>query len=101
MIEIKLPESIKVGGFDFKIDLSESRSKELTCANLAGQERTEPYDISIKIDMSPQQFSNTFIHEAIHAVDSIYRPDLEEKQVLVLTNGLHQIFEQLGIRFVK
>jgi len=102
MIEIKLPKSIKVGGFDYKIDISLRRDKQLKDNDNWGEHSGRNREISIVSDCSPQQFSSTFIHEALHAVDCVYQQsELTDKQVSALSHGLHQVLEQLKIRFVK
>ena len=101
MIDIPIPASIEIGGFTYRIDTSEEANKDLfqrgsegTCS---GQERC----IRLKTRfVSEQELTNTFTHELLHSVGQVYLNDkLTEKQVSGLANGLHQIFNQLGIRF--
>ena len=102
MIEIKLPESIKVGGYDYAVILSAGRSADLKHQNLWGEARHGSFrDISIDVDAPPQEFTNTVIHEITHSICKVYGVDLGESQVTVMANGLHQVFEQLGIRFIR
>ena len=105
MIEIKIPEAIKVGGFDYQIVCNEERDKVLKRQNYIGDSvhyGSEPREISISSSLTPQTMSETITHEFLHCVDAVYNSErCSEGQITGLSNGLLQIFEQLGIRFVK
>ena len=98
MVEVQIPETIKIGGFDYSVCYDDD---ELTRRREWGHFWPLQRQLSLMKKASPQQLNCTFIHELLHAVDDIYLADqLEEGIVFSLANGLHQIFEQLGIRFV-
>lgn len=103
MLEVKIGETIKVGGYDYEIRCSEEGDEDLESRNEWGEHSSYFKRVTLRSKSSPQQFSETFIHEALcHAVDHIYLNDsLSENQVAVISNGIHQILEQLGVRFVK
>lgn len=104
LIEIELPGTIKVGGFDYEVTCSKERDAELERNNQSGvaYHSDTKRDISIKTTLSPQNFNNTTIHEFVHVADTVNNSNsrLTETQVEGIANGLHQIFEQLNIRFV-
>ncbi len=102
MIEVRLSDSIKIGGFDYTIDCSKSARDELIGTNCYGD--CSNYILRIRIDNEhkPQQFSETTLHEFVEAVnDKWCNNHIEHDDITNLSHGLHQIFEQLGVRFVK
>ena len=102
MIKIEVPETIKIGGYDYSIEASAELNKELNATSRYADSNDCLRRIRLSTDTSEQQTSNDFIHECLHQVDSVYNgPSLSENNVKQLANGLHQIFEQLGIRFVR
>lgn len=101
MYEINIPASIKIGGFDYRIEKSESHNKELQEDNCWGEHSEKQRRIWFDSSASPQQISQTFIHEIIHAVDAVYQGrKLTEDSIHAVANGLLQVLEQLGIRFI-
>jgi len=102
MNEIYIPGSIKVGGFDVSIEMSPETDKELDAKNVYGDYTSSLKRIRLSSNYDGHQISSAFIHEALHAIDDIYNGyDLPEKVNEVLANGLHQLFEQLGIKFIR
>ncbi len=101
MIEIPLPDTIKIGGYDYTIVSSNELNKELNATARYADSNDCLRRIRLSTDTSEQQTSNDFIHECLHQADSVYNSHkLDETAVTQITNGLHQVFEQLGIRFV-
>ncbi len=101
MVEIQIPEVIKVGGLDYRILCDEMTTQRLRGANLYGQSDSYSQEIRLVNDTTPQRLMGIFIHEILHAVDNVYNDgDLEEKVNSVLASGLLQVFEQLNIRLV-
>ncbi len=102
MIEIPVPEILKVGGFDYTIMLSNEHTIELKANGNWGECNDSLRRIRIDTNASAQQFSQTFLHEVIHAVDAVYGNfKADENLTHAVANGFLQVFEQLGIRFVK
>lgn len=102
MINIKIPKKIKVGGYDYKIEISEYNDKELDSDCRIGDHSGSLKRIRIKTNLSPQVFSAVVIHEITHAVDNAYSGgSLTESQVTAIENGFLQVFEQMGLRFVR
>ncbi len=100
MYEIEIPESIKVGGCDYTIYIDTPTDRELELDSHIGQHSDLLKRIRIRSSLLPQQFSEVFFHEVLHAVSCVYCADLEERQVVGMSNGIHQVLEQLGVRFV-
>ncbi len=102
MIEIPVPGTIKVGGFDYEILADKKSNAELRANNWLGSHSNFLQVIRLDEDTTPQHFSDTFLHEALHAVDLVYNNgSCDEKTINTLGHGLLQVFEQLGVRFVK
>ena len=98
-MKIKVPKSIKVGGFDYKVIFKDGESQD---GEKWGWWRNDPQEIEVRGDAPPQRFSSTFLHEVMHAVDDTYLGSkLVESDIVGLVAGLHQVLEQLNIRFVK
>ena len=100
--DVKIPKRLKIGGFDYKIRTNKSTSRGLGADGKWGRHRPTTREILIDIETSTSQVSVSFIHECLHAIDSIYgNACLSERENESLSNGLHQVLEQLGVRFVK
>ena len=102
MPEIKIPKRMKIGGFNYKIRTDKRTSGELDADGNWGRHRPLTREILIDATASPQQVSASFIHECLHAIDHIYANGcLGETENTSLSNGLHQILEQMKVRFVR
>jgi len=105
MHEIKIPKKVRVAGFPYSIRMGIEVDKELNssdnwgkCSNLLRVIKLA----TVGVDVTAIQLSESFIHEVLHAINCVYGGDrLEERDIKALTAGLHQVFEQLGIRFIK
>ena len=103
--QIKVPHKIKVGGFDYKICQSKRIEKELDAEAMWGSHSEILREIHLMRGdgkISAQQYSQSFLHEVIHSINAVYRRSkLDEDDISGISRGLHQVFEQLGIRFIK
>jgi hypothetical protein len=98
MVEVVIPKTIKVGGFDYTIEMTPAHDAELRDNKNYGECSNQLKRIRICSDCQGQQFSETFIHEIVHAIDNVFGHNtLTEDQVHALGNGFLQVFEQLGI----
>lgn len=102
MVKINVTKGIKVGGFDYAVDLSEKAHRDLLADNDAGQCDCRNLVISIDKEGNEQQISKTFIHEVIEAVNHVYcNGKVEHEKIQELSFGIHQVMESLGVRFGK
>jgi hypothetical protein len=102
LIKVDIAQGIKVGGFDYSVDMSEQAHRDLVADHDAGQCDCRNHRIQIDKDEDEQQISKTFIHEVIEAVNHVYCNDkLEHEKIQELSFGIHQVMESLGIRFGK
>lgn len=102
MILIKIPKRIKVGGHIYRIKTDRGTQKRLEAAKLFGQWDSLNQEIRLYLTSTPDRLSHTFIHETLHAIDDVYcNSHLSEDDIDALCAGLHQVLEQLKVRFVK
>ncbi len=103
MIKIKIPKKIKIGGYDYKITIGERTDRELECARLWGQTRTRlANEIVVASILGEQRLSECLIHELLHAIEGVYLSgETDEHLIKALAEGLFQVLEQMGIRFVR
>lgn len=98
---IELPRRVKIGGHTYQILTDEKAQERLRSSVQYGHHTEGSREIRLSTDFGGGQLSETFLHEALHAINSVYRDgDLGEAQIAPLSEGLWQVFEQLGIEFV-
>ena len=101
MIKVKIPKKVQVGGHTYKVKVGGKVNVELRASNWRGSHSAIEREIEIADDYPEQDISSTFIHECLHSVNVIYcNGELGEGQVEGIGNGIHQILEGIGIRFV-
>ncbi len=99
---VDITMGIKVGGFDYAVDMSEKAHRDLVADHDAGQCDCRNHTISVDRDENEQQISKTFIHEVIEAVNHVYCDNkIDHEKIQQLSFGLHQVCESLGLRFGK
>lgn len=97
-MKVKVPKSIRVGGFDYRVDFNLHYEE----GGQWGWWKNDPQIIQLSSEAPAQRRSHTFIHEILHAIDDAYLGNkLSEDDIVGLSSGLHQVIEQLDIRFVK
>lgn len=101
-MKVVIPACIKVGGFDYSIKADSENDVELKDNDNWGEHSGRLRQIRIQSDCTPQQFSQTFLHEILHAIDTVYQGvKLSNEEITSLSSGLFQVLEQLDVRFVK
>jgi len=101
VIEIKIPHVIKVGGLDYPILFEPIPDDDGEHDNW-GWWRNNPRMIKIHPEADDVRCSTTFWHEILHAIDdTILGNRLTEQDTKNLEVGIHQVLEQMGVRFVK
>ena len=92
---------IEVGGFLWDVDGSRKAGLQVARNSNLAECKMDEGKISIDTNWPPVRVSESFLHEVIHAVSNIYlHSSLKERDVSVLSYGLHQVMESLGVRFV-
>ena len=92
---MRIPKRIKVGGHVYLVTTGHRFRED---ASLVGQSRHEEGIILVSTHSATgatrerSQVEETFIHELLHAVDSIYNArGLNEDTVMRLSEGLYQV----------
>ena len=99
---MKIPKKIKVGGLEYKV-LQGYAFKETELMGQVSHSQTEirlnnidPYGVQYP----NQKKEECFVHEIIHAIDSVYNNNsLEEKTVDRLSQGLYQVLKDNKLYF--
>lgn len=101
MIEIVIPESIKVGCYEYTIDTSGVLNSQLEADHKRAWCVFVDHTIHISSKLDQQDIMNCFCHEVVHCIDAAYlNQELPENQVAIIGNALHQVLNDMGIRFV-
>ncbi len=103
MIEIPIRDgdSIKIGGFDYTIHVNYEVNLRLLGDYDRGQCDHIRQQIRLRTDLTSQQQSEVFLHEASHGMNKVYlNGSLGENDIAGMANGIFQLLEQFGIRFV-
>jgi len=103
-MKTKLPEKIRVGGFDIKIKEFDSYAAESRQVN--GEFSSLDLTMRIDVSMDIQKILDTFLHELFHAIYYVYGVkdvDNEERTVEGLATGTMQIYRDNPsfLRFVN
>ena len=100
-VKIRDGDKIKIGSLDFDIEINSEADVELDSKQMYGTCDSFIRRIRVSSRLDNQRFSATFLHEVMHAITDVWRVGLDEADNARLANGLHQVLDQLGIRFVK
>ena len=105
MIQIKVPSKLTIFALDCVVDTSDKARDWLKERNYYGFSTcSEGMGRRILIDntLGEKEFSHTFIHEVLEFIKGTgLGESLKHWQVIILSNCLHQIMEQMKIRFVR
>jgi hypothetical protein len=103
---LKYPESIQVGGHTFRITLRDSYTiKDNDDASGRENRSLEIIEICTKSSegesCSLNRLNEIAWHEILHAISGVYGAKLCEEQTEQVSQGLLQVFNQLGIQLIK
>ena len=87
---MKIPEKIKIGGFIVTVELV---NNIMTDRGRLGEYHPRTQIIKIDKDCSEQQKEETFLHELLEAITSIYDIDIEHKDLSNMATVLHQVIK--------
>lgn len=85
---MKIPDNIKIGGFNIDVEFVDNLIIE---RGSLGEYHPRTQTIRIDKDNSNQQKEETFIHEVLEAIISIYDIEIEHKDLSIMATVLHQI----------
>ncbi len=99
-LRVDVTKGIKVGGLDYRVDLSEAAGKHCNSENRLGTCTFTEQLIRVDASWGEQRTSGTFLHEVVEAVNEEYcEHKIDHEVISRLANGLHQVMESLGVRF--
>jgi len=98
---IEIPNTLEIAGYTYNVlynkDITIKLLEDCKKAGILYGSREIHFDYR----SDNQEISNGFIHEILHGVDQYYNNhELNEDTIERMANGLHQIFNQLGIEFI-
>ena len=104
--EVSIPRRIVVGAMPITVRLGAAVDEEVEALEFHGLYRghrlTGDRQILIDSRQNPTNLSATFIHEALEAVSAVLtNQNIDHEIITTFGVGLHQIFEGMGLRFVK
>lgn len=91
-----IPDKIKIGGFAVSVEFEENLAND---RNNIGEYHPRAQTIKIDKMCSKQQREETFIHEILEAITSIYRIELDHKDLSILATVLHQVVKDNSFLF--
>lgn len=93
---MKIPESVKVGPFTYKVVLVEIVNRERL--ELIGQvTHCVNKEIRLQKDLDQDKLESVFIHELLHCADVFIHLGLKEEQVERLEAGLYMVLKENGL----
>lgn len=97
---MKIPNKLKILGFDWDIILSEEVTFEGNCYGVAHSTKQKIYLQPLQETQTQQNLEKTFLHEIMHAIwwemGLTKRPDIkqfEEEIISPLAQGLYQVLK--------
>ena len=87
---MNIPNELKLGGYTIKVMRKKSMA---TDRNNIGEYHPRIQTIYIDEDASEQQSEETFLHELLEAIISIYDIDINHKDLSNLSVILHQVIK--------
>ncbi len=91
-----MPATVRWGG-EADAELLEKEFHGMFGGNRAGQRR-----IILDSQQGDSHFSASFIHELLEYISGVHTgQDIDHRTIVTFAVGLHQIFEGMGLRFVK
>lgn len=101
--EIPIPKRITLFALDCDIEVSEKVDGEMVAGQTYGTYDAigEGRRIKICSVATPKEISNTYLHELIEFINyQVAGGKIKHEHIVGITNGLQQIFEQMGLRFI-
>ena len=89
----KLPKAVRVGPYVYTFEQNRIPDSGQRWAETSHMLRT----IRFGEFCGSTEMPSSLVHELVHAVESAYAVDLEEKQVSALANGLTQALTDMGL----
>ena len=104
MIRVPIPKKFKLGGIAYKVLSGRTTDTMLEDNNWKGchESSCNTANLILHTKLDAAQLSNTFLHEVLHSIDNVYfSHKLGEERVAGISSALADIFDQIGVRFVR
>ena len=99
-MEIDISKGMEVGCFNYKVIVNKETDKDLESRSRFGEHHNLSKELRIASNHSPQQFTNTFLHETMEAINAEYcNGNLKHDYITNIANGLTQVMKSLDIEF--
>lgn len=87
---MNIPKQVKIGGYIVEVELTDN-----IMTDRGNRGEYHPRIQTIKIDQgtSRQQMEETFIHELLEAITSIYDVEWEHRDLALVATVLHQVIK--------
>lgn len=97
---VKVPRSLKVGPYTYKVRADKESRTRLQTMGYVGLSSSCENLHRIDIDAGLAQPAKTLVilHEVLHACDHMYNDGALGENVDHFAKGLTQVFEQMGVR---
>jgi hypothetical protein len=87
---MNIPKQVKIGGYIVEVELTDNI---MTDRGNRGEYHPRIQTIKIDQDTSRQQMEETFIHELLEAITSIYDVKWEHRDLALVATVLHQVIK--------
>lgn len=91
-MDFAIPEKLRLGGFTIMVQYKDNLF--LSTGNL-GESQHVTKVIRLDPQMPWEEMQDTFIHEALHHINSHYGLKLPEKTIELLSHGIYEVIQQL------
>ncbi len=103
--EVPIPKRLRIGAVVVNVawggEVDDDCVENQRYGHFGGSRRGRKR-IALDSRQDDDHFSCTFIHEVLEAISSVWTGgDIPHSTLCTMSEGLHQAFEQMGVRFVK
>lgn len=93
-----IPDKIRIGGYDVEVKMVDNLVND---RQHLGEYFPRTQEIHIDQAQTKQSMQETFIHEIIEAIKSIYDLEMEHSVLTLLSTCLHQVLRDNKIDFYQ
>lgn len=90
---MKIPDRIKIGGIEYKIELIDEVMDDIHTAEYIGRVLYKENKIKILNSYSDEKKFRAMLHEIIHVLDDDYKIEIKEENMCRLEAGLFQVLK--------
>ena len=99
-MNVDVSKGFDLGCFHYQVKDDDEATEDLRSRSRYGECSWQRQIIRVSNEFAPEQYHNTFLHEAIEAVNEVYcNGKVKHDEITNIANGLAQIFMSLDIQF--